>query len=166
MAINHQACSKMLNDGLYKRYEYGGIDQPLTKATKRHGSSKGTSATTTEGTTALLDPKYWSNVSTSETQSTSSTGECNLFGLNKLKEQREMYFLQNRDEIIAQISQGGGPHVNVIAAYTLCDKNKFRYFSDELQRKTGSFIKIEKDFGTLLNAAILDGKLEQACLIF
>ncbi|MFY7992050.1 MAG: DUF3015 family protein [Bacteriovoracaceae bacterium] len=166
MAINHQACSRMLNNGLYKKYEYGGIDQPLTKATKKHGTSKGVSATTTEGTTAVLDPKYWSNVSSSGTQLTSSTGECRLFGINLLKEQREMYFLQNRDEIIAQISQGGGPHVDVIAAYSLCDDSRISDFSKELQRKTGSFIQTERDFGIILNTAILDAKLDQACLIF
>lgn len=166
MALNQQACSRLLNDGLYKKYEYGGVDQPLTKAVKRHGSSKGSSATSTEGTTALLDPKYWSNVSTSETQATSSTGECNLFGLNRLKEQRDLYFAQNSDEIMAEIAQGRGEHVSVLASYTLCDQDKFETFGRALQMKMKDFISEEQDYGAIINQAISANSLEKNCYIF
>ena len=90
-SIDQKKCSKLLNNGLYKKYEYGGIDQPLTKATKKHGSSKATSVTSTEGSTALLDPKYYSNITTSETQFLSSTGACSGIALNQIKENRRKY---------------------------------------------------------------------------
>ncbi len=73
-AININGCDSMLNKGLYKKYEYQGIDQPATKATKKHGSIKSTGVTTTERTTASVDPKYWLNVTMSHGQYTSSTG--------------------------------------------------------------------------------------------
>lgn len=164
-AINQQACSRLLNDGLYKKYEYGGIDQPLTKATKRHGSSKGSSATSTEGTTALLDPKYWSNVSTSETQATSSTGECNLFGLNRLKEQRDLYIAQNRDEVLYQVVSGKGEHIDVIASFSLCDQDSFGQFSKALKSQTASLISARAEYGAVINKAIRDSGLEKSCLI-
>lgn len=167
IALDHAACSRLLNNGLYKKYEYGGIDQPLTKATKRHGSSKGTSATSTEGTTALLDPKYWSNVSTSETQSTSSTGECNLFGLNQLKEQRELYFSQNRDELIADIAKGYGEHLQILASYSLCDEDKYHLFNNKLQERTGYFIRAENGYGELIDQTVAQSSdLSGVCHIY
>lgn len=167
MALDQAACSRLLNDGLYKKYQYGGVDQPFTKAVKRHGLSKGSSATSTEGTTALLDPKYWSNVSTSETQSTSSTGECNLFGLNKLKEQRELYFLQNRDELIADISQGRGEHLKVLAAYSLCDKDKTDLFGENLKEKTELFLHTKKGFGKIIDQTVEGASnLQGVCYIY
>lgn len=164
MAINQNACSKLLNNGMWKKYEYGGIDQPLTKATKRHGSSKGSSATSTEGTTALLDPKYYSNVSTSETQATSSTGECNLFGYRKLKEVRELYIGQNKDELLAQMAQGGGEHVRVLASFSLCDNEAFSQFGKEIQTLTPGFIAREKNYGELIDSMVMRSSLNSHCL--
>lgn len=167
MALNQNACSRLLNNGLYKKYEYGGVDQPLTKATKRHGASKGSSATSTEGTTALLDPKYWSNVSTSETQSTSSTGECNLFGLNQLKEQRELYFLQNRDELIADIAKGQGEHLQVLASYSLCDDDKVELFNKRMQPMTKTFINAKDSLGKIVDQTVASSvELQGVCHVY
>lgn len=167
MALNQNACSRMLNNGLYKNYQYGGVDQPLTKATKRHGASKGSSATSTEGTTALLDPKYWSNVSTSETQTTSSTGECNLFGLNQLKEQRELYILQNKDELIADISMGNGEHLQVLAQYNLCDEDKYNLFGKYVQAQTKNFVNATENYGSIVDRAVAGAsELRNVCHVF
>ncbi len=60
-AIQYSGCDTILNNGWYKKYEFQGIDQPATKATKKHGSSWGTSKASTERSTATLDPKYTTN---------------------------------------------------------------------------------------------------------
>lgn len=159
-AINQAACSKLLNDGLYKKYEYGGIDQPLTKATKKHGLSKSTSVTSTEATTALLDPKYWSNITTSETQSTSSYGPCSAIALEHLRKIRNLYIAQNKDEVFNQISLGQGEHLNVLAVMSLCESKSLKKFNQSLQGKMKDFIfhTDDKNLGTLLDKAILSNK--------
>lgn len=167
LALDINACSRLLNNGLYKKYEYGGIDQPLTKATKKHGSSKGTSATSTEGTTALLDPKYWSNVSTSETQTTSSSGECNLFALNQIKESRELYIIQNRDELMVEVSKGQGEHLDVLATFSLCDKGATSNFKQSLQHETSELLKVKENFGRVIDSMVSSNEvLNKACHIY
>lgn len=159
-AIDQAACSKLLNNGLYKTYKYGGIDQPLTKATKDHGISKSTSVTSTEGSTASLDPKYWSNVTTSETQSTSSWGPCNAIGMNDadIKRNRALYIVQNKDEVIKEIAQGGGEHLKVLATFSLCDKSAYDSFSKTLQVGTAQFIEMKDDMSL---GNIIDQKIKE-----
>lgn len=142
-AINLSACSGLLNKGWYKTYKYMGIDQPATKATKAQGTTKGSSAITTEASTASLDPKYWSNVSTSNTQSISSYGQCSALGMLELKEKRELYFVQNRDIIEEEMSQGKGLHLEVLALFALCDEDAQPVFRQLLQRNTARFLEVK-----------------------
>ncbi len=167
-AINQQACSKMLNNGLYKTYKYGGIDQPLTKATKDHGISKASFVTSTEGTTALLDPKYWSNVTTSETQSTSSSGACSAIGFNKLKENRNKYIAQNYNEILKEASRGAGEHLQALAAFSLCDHEAFSRFFKHSKENVSNFIdKTGPEIGTIIDQTIkADNSLEGKCFSY
>jgi hypothetical protein len=162
-SIDYAACSKMLNDGLYKTYKYGGIDQPLTKATKDHGFSSASSVTSTEGTTAILDPKYWSNITTSETQSTSSTGECSAIALNNLKSERELYIAQNRNELFLDIAMGEGKFTEVLAYMSLCDKQATPDFQKAIQGKIESFVDRKIDLGSLIDQAVIDSKLLGKC---
>lgn len=158
LAMNQSKCSKLLNNGLYKKYEYGGIDQPLTKATKKHGSSKGTSATSTEGSTASLDPKYWSNITTSETQFISSSGACSAIALNQIKENRSKYIAQNFDEIKKEIAQADGEHLSVLAMFSLCDKSSEVPFMRALQK---DFKKINSSNSKTMSD-IIDNKVKKS----
>jgi hypothetical protein len=165
-ALDFDVCSKMLNDGWYKKYEYGGVDQPLTKATKKLGSSKGMSATTTEGSTALSDPKYWSNVTTSETQFLSSWGDCSAIGLNEVKEIREKYYVQNRPEILKEMSQGQGRHLEVLSSFSLCDATARSDMGRAFQKNIKQFIDAKDGgYGQYVDAIIQKSStLSKQCL--
>lgn len=130
-------CSGMLNKGLYKNYKFHGIGEANAKAvtgeTKSAGSSSASKNITTEGTTATVDPKYSSNVTRSESQSTSSTGDCSLFALKERSEYREQYLVQNQEQIELEISMGRGSHLEDLAWLSLCDDGISSEFSKTLQ---------------------------------
>lgn len=167
-AIDYDACSKMLNNGWYKKYEYGGIDQPLTKATKKHGSSKGTSATSTEGSTATFDPGYTTNVYTSHTQFTSSWGACDSIALERLEKIRENYYAQNKPEILKQMARGQGPHLDVLASLNLCDAESRSSMATQFQKNIRSFMDVQEGgYGKAVDSLIhQETSLSSACLPF
>lgn len=128
----------MLNNGLWKKYRYGGIGEAYhnacTQGTKREGSSTVLSDGTTEGSTALVDPKYSSNVSTSQTQSLSSFGECSLFAqAEQLKKDREVYIVQNEYEVMIDISRGAGEHLKVLTFYSACAPEAYEELRTKLK---------------------------------
>ncbi|MBO9666414.1 MAG: DUF3015 family protein [Bdellovibrio sp.] len=139
MAWDSGKCSKMLNDGLYKTYKWGGVGDAnanaMTGETKRTNSVSASSKISTEGSTAVLDPKYSSNVSTSETQSTSSWGECNMFALQERKEQRDLYVAQNLDQIRKDIANGSGAHLEVLSWFSLCEDQATSQFNQVMQNQ-------------------------------
>lgn len=167
-ALDYAKCSKLLNDGWYKKYEYGGIDQPLTKATKKHGASKASSVTSTEGTTALSDPGYYTNITTSETQLLSSFGACSAIALQKIKENRNRYLVQNARRALMQIATGAGEHVNVIATFSLCEDIYFDKFAHSLQAHMKSFIeRSDESYGALVDQIVsADMTLSRGCHVF
>lgn len=138
-AINTSGCSSMLNNGWYKKYKYRGVDGAASKATTKDGF-KGSSATSTEGSTASVDPKWYSNYSTFGSQYISSWGPCAMFAGNEIRENREKYFVQNRDEILKEIAAGQGEHVNVLASFSLCEDQAISTYGAELQKNIGSLI--------------------------
>lgn len=138
-AVDSVKCSKMLNDGLYKKYTYGGIGEAFwnvcTKNSKREGSSTVTSDATTETSTMMVDTRYTSNVWTSQTQSTSSFGECSMFAqAEQLKKDREIYIAQNEPEVLIDIARGGGEHLKVITFYSACNPDAYKELSSRLQK--------------------------------
>lgn len=128
----------MLNDGLYKKYEWGGVGDhninAMTKETKKSGSSTATAKISTEGSTAVLDPKYSTNVTRSETQSTSSWGDCSLFGLLERKAQRQAFIAQNLDQIKIEVAKGQGLHLESLAWLSLCENGTNSEFDMVLQK--------------------------------
>lgn len=165
-AIDMAKCSALLNKGWYKTYEYAGIDQPLTKATKKHGMSKATSVTSTEGSTASLDPGYTTNVSTSQTQGISSYGDCSLIGRLEIKERRDLYFAQNREEALKEVALGGGEHLRVIGTYSLCDNDKMDEFQKMLQSKMKELLKVKNgNFREVIDRGVSESpSLVKACI--
>lgn len=138
-AIDSRKCSKMLNEGMWKRYKYGGMGEynmnVMTQGTKKQGSSTVTSDVSTESSTALLDPKYYSNVSTSQTQSTSSWGDCSAFAhAEQLRKDREVYIAQNEHEVMMDVARGAGEHLKVITFYSACAPEAYPKLSAELQK--------------------------------
>lgn len=148
-AIDSAKCSKMLNDGLYKKYEWGGMGDynlnAMTKESKKNGYTTASSNISTEGSTAALDPVYTSNVSTSQTQSTSSTGDCSLFALQERANQRDLYIAQNYDQIKKDIAKGSGEHLDALAWFSLCEDDAKNTFNHELQKNFENlFVNIDK----------------------
>lgn len=159
-------CSKMLNDGLYKKYKFEGVGDANLKAitgeTKKSGSTTASSATSTEGSTAILDPKYSSNITTSEGQITSSTGECSLFALKERENFRNQYFIQNESQIMNEIAQGGGMHIENLAWLSLCENDA--NLGTVLQSNFSKFVPAKKNGGTVIDNVIFqDPSLKIKC---
>lgn len=138
-AVDSRKCSNMLNNGLWKKYKYGGVGESninaMSQGTKRDGSSTASSDVSTEGTTAISDPKYTSNVSTSQTQSLSSWGECSAFAKTKeLKKDREIYVAQNQTEVMIDIARGEGEQLKVLTFYSACSPDAYAELSSKLQK--------------------------------
>lgn len=162
-AFNIGACSTFMNDGLFKKYQYQGFDNPGTKATKNVGSSKATFVVTTESSTASIDPKWWMHVTTSDAQYTSSWGACSGFGDIQLYQQRDDYYAQNRDEILREAAKGEGEHLKVLATYSLCEDQAVSEFAHQLQKRTSLLLKINQ-VGPVLDAMVMDEpSLKKAC---
>lgn len=144
MAMDSSKCSGMLNKGLYKTYKWGGVGEANTKAitgeTKRTNPFSATSKISTEGSTAVVDPKYSSNVSTSGTHSVSSWGECSLFALQERKEQRDLYIAQNLDQIKKDIANGDGAHLEILSWFSLCEDSVIPEFNRTMQEKAGDLL--------------------------
>lgn len=129
----------MLNNGLWKKYKYGGVGEAninaCTQGSKREGSSTVLSDGTTEASTASVDTKYTSNVWTSQTQSTSSFGECNAFAQSEqMKKDREIYIAQNESEVLMDIARGNGEHLKVVTFYSACPPEAYKELSSNLQK--------------------------------
>jgi hypothetical protein len=164
MAWDSSRCASFVDDGLYTKYKYMGPGEGFTKASKDQGSVKGFSAPSTEGSTASLDPKYSSHQSSSLGQYLSSTGPCAMIGLNEMKERREKYFVQNKDEILREIAKGQGEHLNVLATYSLCEKQSFNQFSQKLQQNMDQFLNRKESYGEVIDTSVKsDQHLVDAC---
>ncbi len=171
-AWDSSKCSKMLNDGLYKKYEWGGVGDSninaMTKETKKSGSFSGTSNITTEGTTAVSDPKYSTNVSTSQSQTSSSYGDCSLFGLKERREQRDLYLAQNFDQIKRDIAVGRGPHLESLSWFSLCEDGIKTQFNDTLQKNFSALYTEgdEKKVALKIDSVVAeDARLRTGCFI-
>ncbi len=159
-AINRSACSGLLNDGWYTKYKYQGVDYPVTKASKELGSPKGSTKLFSESTTASLDPGYATNVSQSSTQTTSFWGPCNPIALKELRENREKYVAQNKDEVLKEIAIGRGEHLEVLAAFSLCDAVAVPEFVSKLQQQTRVLVGTpDGSFGNLIDATVTNSPL-------
>ncbi len=165
-AWNANNCTKLVNNGWFRKYQYQGYDQPLTKGTKRDGSIMASSAASTESSTAALDPKHWAVVSTSGSQGTSSWGECSLFGLQQIKENREKYISQNRSEVLRAIAVGSGEHLDVLASFSLCEKSAYKTFAVSLQKKTPQLVE-STQLGPMIDTVIAgNDSLKESCFNF
>lgn len=105
--------------GMLRKYEV--LPLNLTEAVKKHGVSS-TSGATTEGSTASTDPGVSTGASDSQTQSTSTKGDCKWGGLFGFNDQQDFknYVQQNMNEIKNQISAAQGGHIEVLAAFSSC----------------------------------------------
>jgi hypothetical protein len=136
-ATNTAACSRMLNEGWYKTYQFSGYgwanNDAITAEFRRAGSSTGSTNVSSDHSTALLDPKHSTNVTYSYTQGTSSFGECSVLGLRERRKQRDLYIVQNFDQVRKDIAVGRGLHMETLAWLSLCDVDAQHDFNSLLQ---------------------------------
>lgn len=163
-------CSNMLNNGLYKKYKWGGVGdhnlKAMTQETKKAGASSASSNISTEGSTALLDPKYYTNVTRSESQSTSSTGECSPFALKERKQQREAFIVQNLEHIKVESAQGGGPYLEALAWISMCNDSVSPLFNSTLKANFQN-VFLGHDAVQALDKVVSDSvELRQGCYEF
>jgi hypothetical protein len=152
LAWDTGGCSSMINNGWFKKYKYQGVDGAAGNATTKD-NFKGTSATSTEGSTASVDPKVWSNRSTSGIQYSSSWGKCSLFA-NEIRDNREKYFVQNKDEILKDIATGQGEHVKVLASFSLCDEAAVPAYGAQLQKNISKLITPAASYNQALDEIV------------
>lgn len=172
-AIDSKKCSTMLNNGLFKKYTYGGIGEAYwnvcTQGTKKEGASTVTSDASTETSTMTIDTKYTSNVWTSQTQSTSSFGECSAFAqLQQLKKDREIYIAQNETEVLIDVARGHGEHLKVITFYSGCLPEAHQELSSNLQKTFSGHQTVpnSKTLASDIDAVILNStSLKENCLV-
>jgi len=143
-ALNSSSCSSMLNNGWYKKYKWAGMGEANTRAitaeTKSSNFISAISKITVENSTATVDPKYSSNVSTSQSQATSSWGECSAFALQERREQRDLYVEQNLDQIKKDVANGRGYHLEALSWFSLCEESVASEFNQELQKNMSAFL--------------------------
>lgn len=114
-------CAQMVyKDGMFKKYEYKGNTWGAN--TKKHGVFSSTGGSTTETTTASVDPGVSSKNLLSTTQYSSSWGECAAIDYHITQEFRGNYIKQNIAEIKKQISVGDGYHLASLAFLSGCKK--------------------------------------------
>lgn len=112
-------CAQMVyKDGMFKKYEYKGNTWGAN--TKKHGVFSSTTGSTTETTTASLDPGVSTKQLLSTAQFSSSWGECAAIDYEITQEFRSNYIKQNIVEIKKQISVGDGYHLASLAFLSGC----------------------------------------------
>jgi hypothetical protein len=161
-------CKALLNDGLFKKYDYAGLDISYASADASHkdGTTKGSFHVTGEQTTTTFDPKFWVHESSSIGGFTTSTGPCKAIGLNEIRQQRELYFAQNKTEIFKEIAKGRGEHLRVLSGYSLCEDSAVDHFSETIQSRMKEFIETPetRPYGIIIDDAIKqDESLKASC---
>jgi hypothetical protein len=105
-------------------------------------------------------------VSTSETQSTSSLGDCNLIGFDNIKKMREIYFEQNSSERLQQVAKGDGEFLNVLTAYSVCEDRSFRKYKSILRNNLTNILTSERPTLVIDSVVESDLELSQNCYIY
>jgi hypothetical protein len=148
LAVNSEACSKLRNHGWWRTYQYHGTGESkmnaITNGTKRDGSSKYSSDSSTENSTYTVDPGASTRISTAGTQGISSWGECSLFA-KEMKKERDFYIAQNMDELKKEIARGQGEHIQVLAFYSFCDAAALPALSSELRSDFPAIVRLRNE---------------------
>lgn len=134
-------CAQMVyKDGMFKKYEYKGNTWGAN--TKKNGVFSSTTGSTTETTTASVDPGVSTKQLLSTTQYSSSWGECSAIDYHITQEFRSNYIKQNIVEIKKQISVGEGYHLASLAFLSGCKQID----------RTGWISTLQKNFEGLYDA--------------
>ena len=102
-------------------YKYVGPPGVSSRTSGQEGSSKVSSARSTQNVTMISDPGVSTGESTSSTEFSSSYGDCDYFGLNQRQIQREAFIAENLPELKRDIARGRGERLDILAYYSACN---------------------------------------------
>lgn len=150
-AINSGACSNLIyGRGWWRKYPGMGIGEAginnMTRTTSKNSTLVGTSDYSSQASTASVDPGVSTKVTQSQTQSTSSWGPCALIGsAEEMRKLRDMYYAQNKDEFLRELSQGKGEHLKVMAFFGRCQKTAQEKFDSVMQSHFSELVQESQD---------------------
>jgi len=141
--------------GWFRKYQYAHMN--ITQVSNKGNSSEVSTQKSTEHSTASSDPGVSSGFSTSDSQSTSSWGECSPFKVMAyLNKQRELYIAQNLFEIKKQMAVGKGGHIEALSFFSYCGPEAVPVLSQQMQQQFDRFAFINR-----LNQNQFSKELEQ-----
>lgn len=115
-------------DAMLRKYDYKymwGSSDTITKG--QEGSSKVTSANTTQATTAGVDPGVTTGYTKRDFMSISSKKPCAF--ISEARREREQFTADNGEELKRDIARGDGPSLRAFAVLSGCrDEALTRYF--------------------------------------
>ena len=152
---DYYGCYKMIyKDGWFKTYEHKGNTWGAN--TQKHGVLSSVAGSTTEGSTASLDPGVTTGQSSSSVQFSSSWGECSGVDILITKEMRNDYIEQNIVEIKKQIALGKGHHLASLAQVSGCKGTLSARWTSQLRFHMSDFYDANtgKAFGQMLDEVI------------
>lgn len=137
-------------NAMLRKYDYKymwGSSDTITKG--QEGSSKVTSANTTQGTTAGVDPGVTTGYTKRDSMSISSRKPCAFFA--EARREREQFTVDNGDELKRDVARGDGPSLKAFAVLSGCrDEALARYF----QAARSSYASLADAQGLALSGAI------------
>lgn len=144
LAWNTYKCSKVLNYGFLRKYEYIGIGEGNMNATtqgiKKDGSFQTSTQSYSEQTTSSVDPGASTRRFLSTSQFSSSFGDCSLMAQREIREERDHYIAINLDELKKEMALGRGLHLETLASYSLCDVDANQELATQLQKNFRSMV--------------------------
>lgn len=151
-ALDSARCSSFVyGNGWFRKYPGLGMGEAgmnnMTRTTSKGSTIKGTSDYSSQFSTASTDPGVSSKATQSFTQSASSWGACKLIGsAQELRELRELYYAQNKDDFLKELAQGNGGHLEVMAFFGRCNMEAQSEFNSTMQGHYGELIqKVQND---------------------
>lgn len=148
-AINSSACSNLIyGRGWWRKYPAMGIGEAgLNKMTKTTSNGTfGSSDYSSQATTAALDPGVSTRATQSSSQLTSSWGPCSLLAsAAEMRQLRELYYAQNKEDFLRELAQGNGEHLEVMAFFGRCDMQKQTNFNESMQSNYINLIQEVQD---------------------
>lgn len=149
----------MVNNGWFRKYDYQGpYFHGLTAATKASQKNPlmATVDVTNESATAGSDSGYSSNTSTSQTQATTSTGECSLFAENIRKGRVNGLIANNLNELKIDIANGKGVYTKALSEIILCRGDQEKEVSQLLRAQYSELFSQKENLGNRIFERVMN----------
>lgn len=171
-AYNWRKCRGFVVDQgfRWRDYDYAGpgMNFMLTEGTNKVGSPAATAFSSTESTTASLDPGVTTRSNTSLTQYISSKDECSAYGLNQKLQERDEFLAHNLHEVKRDMARGEGEYLSSLSFLSACDETVTARFGSALKANFEKLATVNTNEDYLadhIDEIILsDNVLKKSCL--